>query len=158
MTNRAGSARRPRFSDIVLCAAAEQGLKEWLWADTYAYGSLSINLLLGGFMLAVYRQTAAFAPSRVDRTIMRYAMQDVARHVSYGMGALRYHLQHQPDEKAALNAYLDGAEHTMLALLGSAELLEPLIIICGGGLEDVAVRAGCEAAVRFIRLGHRRTR
>ncbi|HJU09654.1 MAG TPA: hypothetical protein VJ728_02195, partial [Candidatus Binataceae bacterium] len=32
-------------------AAAEQGLKEWLWADTYPQGSLSINLILSGFTL-----------------------------------------------------------------------------------------------------------
>jgi len=136
-------------------ASAEQGLKEWLWSDSYPQGSLCINLILGGFTLAVYRQMAAFAPSRVDRAIMRFAMQDAARHVSYGAGALRFHLRHQPDQRDALDAYLDVAEHVMLALLGSPELLEPLIIICGGGIEHEQVKAGCEAVVKFIRLVQR---
>ena len=30
---------------------AEQGLKEWLWADKYPQGSVSINLSLAGFLL-----------------------------------------------------------------------------------------------------------
>jgi len=133
-------------------ASAEQGLKEWLWADSYPRGSLCINLILGGFTLAVYRQVAAFAPSRADRAIMRYAMQDTARHVSYGMNALRYHLRMQPDQQLTLNAYLDSAEHVMAGLLGSPELLEPLILICGGGIEHGQLKAGCAAVAKFIRL------
>jgi hypothetical protein len=132
--------------------AAERGLKEWLCADTYSQGSLCINLILGGITSAVYRQVAAFAPSRVDRVIMGYAMQDVARHVSYGTGALRYHLLHRPEQQVALNAYLDSAEHVMLALLGNPELLEPLIVICGGGVEHDKVKAGCAAIVKLIKL------
>jgi len=136
-------------------ASAEQALKEWLWADNYPQGSLCINLLLGGFMLALYRQVAAFAPSRVDRAIMRYAMQDAARHVSYGMDALRYHLRVQPEQKPLLGAYLDSAEHGIVALLGSLELLEPLILVCGGGLERDQVKTGCAAVAKFVRLVER---
>jgi hypothetical protein len=136
-------------------ASAEQGLKEWLWADTYPHGSLCINLILGGFMLAAYRHVGAFAPSRVDSTLMRYAMQDAARHVSYGMDTLRYHLQHQPEQRPALDAYLDRAEHVLLALLGSPEVLEPLIVISGGGIEHDQIKTGCRAAARFARLVER---
>ncbi len=135
--------------------SAEQGLKEWLWADTYPQGSVSINLSLAGLLLAVYRHVAAFAPSRVDRRLMGYAMQDAARQVSYGLGALRYHLRHQPAQAAAMNQYLDDTEHVILALLGSPELLEPLIIISGGGLEREQVKAGRLATAKLIRLAVR---
>jgi hypothetical protein len=118
-------------------------------------GSLCINLMLGGFTLALYRQVAAFAPSRTDHTIMRHAIQDAARHVSYGVKALQYHLQHQPDQEIALNAYLDSAEHVMVALLGSPELLEPLIIICAGGIERDQIKVGCGAVAKFVRLVER---
>ena len=133
-------------------ASAEQGLKEWLWADNYPQASLCINLILGGFLLTLYRQVAAFAPSRVDRVIMGCAMQDAARHVSYGLGALRYHLRHQPEQRVALNGFLDSAEHVLLALLGSPELLEPLIIICGGGMERQQINAGCRSVAKFAAL------
>jgi hypothetical protein len=132
--------------------AAEQGLKQWLWADEFSRGSLVINLILGGFLLALYRHIAAFAPTRVDRAIMGFAMQDAGRHAAYGTGALRYHLVHQAEERATLDAWLDGEEHVILALLGSPELIEPLIIVSGGGLEAGQLHRGREAALKFIRL------
>lgn len=132
--------------------SGEQGLKEWLWADTYPEGSLCINLSLGGFLLALYRQIAAFAPSRTDRVLMGYAMQDAARQVACGLGHIRYHLQHQPGQAVALHEYLDDSEHVLVGLLGSPELLEPLIIIAGGGLEHDEIRRGCAQSRKFVAL------
>jgi hypothetical protein len=131
---------------------AEQGLKEWLWADQFPQGSVSINLTLAGFLLTLYRQVGAFAPTNVDRKIMRYAMQDGARQTAYGLGQLRYHLQHRPLEANAIEGYLDHTEHALLGLIGSPELLEPMIIICGGGLEKAQVDKGRVATAKFIRL------
>jgi hypothetical protein len=135
-------------------AAAEQGLKELLWAPSYPRGSLSINLALQGLLLAIYRQIAAFAPTRADRAIMGYAMQDAARHVSYGLGALRYYVAHQPDERTGLGKYLDDSEHALAAVLGAPELLEPLIIICGGGLGQGEITRGRDAVRQLIRLAY----
>ena len=132
--------------------SGEQGLKEWLWAESYPRGSLSINLSLGGIVLALFRQMAAFAPSRIDRVMMGYAMQDTARQTAYGSGQLRYFLKHRPGELAAMQEYVDESEHVMLALLGSPELLEPLIIISGGGLEQHQVQAGRAAMAKFMRM------
>jgi hypothetical protein len=131
---------------------AEQCLKEWLWAETYPQGSMAINLALGGIRLAIFRHVAAFAPSVTDRAIMRKAMQDSARWTAYGAGALRYHLERQPGQRVALHEYLDASEHAMLGIIGSAELLEPLIIISGGGLEKEQVHAGRQAVSKLIKL------
>ncbi len=131
---------------------AEQGLKEWLWAGSYPQASLSINLALAGIRLAIFRHVAAFAPSVTDRAIMRKGMQDSARWVSYGTGCLRYHLEHQPGQRVALHEYLDDSEHVMLGIIGSAEFLEPLIIISGRGLEKDQVRAGRVAVSKLIKL------
>ena len=133
-------------------ATAEQGLKEWLWAEKYPHGSVSINLSLAGFLLVVYRQVAAFAPNKVDRAIMGYAMQDAGRQVAYGFGQIRYHLKHRPHEMHAIEEYLHDTEHALIGLIGSPELLEPMIIICGGGLERDQVDKGRVATAKFIRL------
>jgi hypothetical protein len=132
--------------------AAEQGLKEWLWADLYPHGSASINLALGGYLLVLFRHLGAFAPNIVDRTIMAYAMQDAARQVAYGSGQLRYFARHRPLEISAMEQYIDDEEHVLLALFGSPEVLEPLIIISGGGLEAAQVRNGRIAVIKFIKL------
>ncbi|HVN29187.1 MAG TPA: hypothetical protein VMT64_11900 [Candidatus Binataceae bacterium] len=131
---------------------AEQGLKEWLWAETYPQASIAINVALSGLLLAIFRHVAAFAPSVTDRAIMRKAMQDHARWTAYGTGALRYHLEHQPGQRVSLHEYLDESEHATLGILGSAELLEPLIIISGGGLEKEQVHAGRLAVSKLIKL------
>jgi hypothetical protein len=131
---------------------AEQGLKEWLWAETYPQGSISINLALAGMLLAIFRQVAAFAPCATDRAIMRKGMQDAGRWVSYGAGCLKYHLEHQPGQRVALHEYLDESEHAMLGIIGSPEFLEPLIIISGGGLEKDQVKAGRLAVSKLIKL------
>jgi hypothetical protein len=133
-------------------ASAEQGLKEWLFADSFPNGSVSINLSLGGLLLALCRYVAAFAPSKVDRVLMGYAIQDTARQTAYGFGQLRYFLAHRPGEVEAMQEYLDETEHVMLGLLGSPELLEPLIIIAGGGLEKDQIKTGRISTSKFIRL------
>jgi hypothetical protein len=83
---------------------------------------------------------------------MRKAMQDRGRWVSYGTGALRYHLEHQPGQRVALHEYLDESEHVMLGIIGSAEFLEPLIIIAGGGLDKDQVKTGRVAVAKLIKL------
>jgi hypothetical protein len=133
-------------------ATAEQGLKEWLWADRFPEGSVSMNLSLAGFLLTLYRQVAAFAPTNVDRQIMRFAMQDAARQTSYGLGQLRYHLKHRPLSATGMESYLDLTEHALVGLIGSPELLEPMIIICGGGLGKAQVDKGRIATAKFIKL------
>lgn len=136
-------------------AAAEQGLKEWLFAETFPQGSVSINLSLGGFLLALCRQVAAFAPSKADRALMGFAMQDTARQTAYGLGQLRYFLKHRPSDAGAMQEYVDDTEHVMIALLGCPEVLEPLIIIAGGGLEKDQINAGRVATSKFIKLAMR---
>jgi hypothetical protein len=132
--------------------SAEQCLKEWLWAETYPQGSVSINLALAGLLLNIYRQIAAFAPTTTDRALLGYAMQDSGRWVSYGTGCLRYHLEHQPGQRVSMHEYLDESEHAMLGIIGSPELLEPLIIISGGGFEKDQIKAGRASVSRFIKL------
>lgn len=136
-------------------ASAEQGLKEWLWADTFVEGSLSINLSLAGILLALFRHAAAFAPSRVDRAIMGYAMQDAARQTAYGLGHIRYHLRHRPRRAESLQEYVDTTEHVLIGILGAPELLEPLIVIAGRGLDAPQLRAGRIATGKFIQLAVR---
>ena len=51
-----------------------------------------------------------------------------------------------------MQEYLDDTEHAMLGMIGSPELLEPMIIICGGGLEKAQVDKGRVATSKFIRL------
>jgi hypothetical protein len=129
---------------------AEQALKEILSAETYPASSVAGNLMLGSFLLGLYRHLAAVAPSPADFRLFRFVMQDAARVVAYGGGNLRYHLVHQPQQVNALHDYLDSAEHCLLGLIGSQECLEPLIVLSGGGTATEQIQTGCQRASRFL--------
>lgn len=129
---------------------AEQVLKEILSPETYPTGSLAGNVMLGSFLLSLYRYVAAIAPSPTDLKLFRLMMQDVARMVAYGSGNLRYHLAHQPHQAVFLHDYLDTSEHCLLGLIGSQECLEPLILLSGGGTTSAQVQAGSQKVSRFL--------
>lgn len=129
---------------------AEQALKEIFSAETYAASSVAGNLMLGSFLLSLYRHIAAVAPSPTDLTLFRLVMQDAARMVAYGSGNLRYHLAHQPHQAGFLHDYLDATEHCLLGLIGSQEGLEPLILLSGGGTASAQVHSGSQRVARFL--------
>jgi len=130
--------------------AAEQALKELLSAETYPEASAGTNLLLGSFVLAMYRALAALATTPAERRLWTLTLQDVARSVAYGVGNVRYHLAHQPGRAAALAEYLDRSEHTVLGIAGSPEFLEPLVVLAAGSLEPAALRRGSAFARRWF--------
>jgi hypothetical protein len=130
--------------------SAEQALKEILSAETYPEGSLSGNLMLGSFLLGVYRHVAAVTPSSADRTLFAFAAQDAARLVSYGGGQVRYYLSHLPHQAVALHGYLDAVEHCLLGLFGSPECIEPLLILSGGGTTPAEIQAGGQRVARLL--------
>ncbi|HUI25777.1 MAG TPA: hypothetical protein VL403_06790 [Candidatus Kryptonia bacterium] len=130
-------------------ATIEQALKEILFAETYPEASLVCNVMLNSLVLAVLRHVAAVAPTAIDTRLFRLAAQDTAREIAYGTAQLRYHLRHQPHQAAFLHDYLDRSEHTFAGIAGSAELLEPLIILSGGGTSRDAIQRG-SARVRWL--------
>jgi len=125
-------------------------LKEILSAETYPEASVATNLLLGSFVLAMYRALAAVAGTRADRLLATLSMQDLARSVAYGVDHARYHLAHQPGKAAALADYLDRTEHTVLGIAGSPEFLEPLVLLAAGSRGRDALARGAAFARRWF--------
>src|SRR5437667_93679 len=130
--------------------SAEQALKELLTAETYPEASLGANLLLGSFVLAMYRALAAVSRTRADRLLGTLSLQDVARSVAYGVAHMRYHLGHQPGQAVALADYLDRSEHTVLGIAGSPEFLEPLVLLAAGSREPGALARGAAFVRRWF--------
>jgi hypothetical protein len=123
-------------------ATVEQALKEILCAETYPEASLACNLMLASLVLGIFRQHTAVSP--VDAQIFRLSMQDTAREIAYGVGHLRYHLEHQPQHAEYLQDFLDRTEHTFLGVAASPELLEPMIVLAGKGTAKPQLAAGAQ--------------
>ncbi len=130
--------------------AAEQALKEIVSAETYVESSVGGNLLLGSFLLSMYRHLAAVAPFEADHRLFRLMMQDAARVVAYGSGHLRYHVARQPHQAGFLHNYLDSAEHCLLGLIGCQECLEPLIVLSGRGATPEQLQTGSRRVAQFL--------
>ncbi len=130
-------------------ATAEQALKEILFAETYPEASLGCNVMLASLVVGIFQQGASVSP--VDNRIFRLCTQDTARELAYGVGHVRYHLRHQPQRAEYLHDFLDRTEHTFLGIAGSPELLEPLIVLAGGGTSKAALKDGSQRVQKFLR-------
>jgi hypothetical protein len=129
-------------------ATVEQALKEILCAEAYPEASLACNLMLASLVLGIFRQHTAVSP--VDARIVRLSMQDTAREIAYGMGHMRYHLEHQPRRSEYLHDFLDRTEHTFLGVAASPELLEPMIVLAGKGTSKAQLAAGAQRVRTFL--------
>ena len=104
------------------------------WTET----ALLLYIMRGPLTLLLYRYGEAYAPTPVEKTLFRLALQDKARHLAYGMGHLRYAIEHKGAGYAlALKRILIGAEQDLLKEMQDPVLWEALAIICGGGLRDM---------------------
>jgi hypothetical protein len=114
------------------------------WTET----ALLLYIMRGSLTLLLYRYGEAYAPTPVEKTLFRLALQDKARHLAYGMDHLRYAIQHKGAGYAlSLKRILIGAEQDLLQEMQDPVLWEALAIICGGGLNRIA--AGMAAVKRL---------
>jgi len=109
------------------------------WTETALY----LYLVRGTLTLCLYRYGEAYAPTAVEQLLFRYAMQDKARHLAYGMAHLQYALQCKgPDYGLSLQRILVGVEQDLATEMRDPVLWEALAIIFGGGLQHI--QAGME--------------
>jgi hypothetical protein len=129
-------------------ATIEQALKELVMAETYPEGVLGIYVLLGSLLLEVFGEAGTV--SDADARLFRLCAQDTARSLAYGTAHARYHIERQRAGRELLQDYLDRSEHCLAGIAGSPELLEPLIIIAGRGLEPGQIAAGRARIARLF--------
>lgn len=118
----------------------EWALSAILDAPTHTMGTYLLNLLAEGLVLSVFRSGEMIAKTHVDKEIFRRALQDEARHVSYGVLQLQYHLDHVQDRAAEVETFhrfADVGEMVVLTAFTEAALVEPLAILLGGGLDKI---------------------
>ena len=118
----------------------EWALKAILEAPTHAMGTFLLNLLGEGLVLSMFRSGELVAKTHVDKEIFRLCMQDEARHVSYGVLEFKCYLDEAPDRQKRveeLHRFSDVGEQIILTAFSEAQLIEPLAILLGGGLDKI---------------------
>jgi hypothetical protein len=76
----------------------------------FAEMSLYLHVLVAGETALWLRIGAAYAPSAVEEAMFRLSLQDVSRHLTYGLTHLRYLLDHHPERAPEMHRYLDKGE------------------------------------------------
>src|SRR5947209_5329526 len=112
-------------------------LRTILEAKTYTQATALLHLLGEGFILDLFRQGEAIAPTDVEKKIFRMTMQDEARHVAYGTLHIRYAVEHDPDVAEEIHEALDHGEEAMVALGGAPDMSTRLALLLAGGAEKV---------------------
>ncbi len=132
---------------------SEEALKGILEADSYSEGSVFMHVLAEGFVLTLFRFSEFISPTAVEKRMFQLVMQDEARHVSYGLQHLKYLIDHVPDVRPQVNAFLDEAE-LHLAGLFNPDQLESMIVLAGKGTgrESVAQGLACVGAFQVRQI------
>lgn len=127
--------------------SVENFLKLILDADTYQEGSALMHLLGEGLVLSLFRAGELISPSIVEKKIFRLCMQDEARHVAYGTMHLRYAISRDPDSAEEYHEFLDRGEDIITGLFSTPEVVEPIMILASGGVEQAEQLGGVAAAM-----------
>jgi len=107
-------------------------LKMVLESETYPLASASANLTLYSILQALGRQLEFVSRNAADTALGMHLMQDATRPIAYGVDHVRAHLAKRPSEAEGMGEHLDLVENGLVGLLGSRELIEPLIVLSGG--------------------------
>ncbi|MCP4962033.1 MAG: ferritin-like domain-containing protein [Actinomycetia bacterium] len=118
-------------------AGTESLLRTIIEAKTYTQATALLHLLGEGFILDLFRQGEAIAPTEVEKRIFRMTMQDEARHVAYGTLHIRHSVENDPDVAEEIHEALDHGEHAMVALGGNPDMSTSLALLLAGGAEKV---------------------
>jgi len=104
------------------------------WSET----ALLLYILRGLFTFNIYRYGEMFSHNQAEQIIYSGAIQDKARHISYGLEHLRYAVASQDDKPLVFESLLNIGENIFLKEIGEPVVLEPLAVIFGGSVEKAA--------------------
>ncbi len=118
-------------------SGTETLLRTILEAKTYTQATALLHLLGEGFILDLFRQGEAIAPTEVEKKIFRMTMQDEARHVAYGTLHIRHAVEADPDVAEEIHEALDHGEQAMVALGRSPDMSTAIALLLAGGADKV---------------------
>ncbi len=101
------------------------------WTESVVY----LYLVRGTFTMQVLRGLLIAAHNDAERMIFGKAIEDHARHLTYGYDHLKYSISHQAGQADILQTLLTLGEVMMAAELEESTMRPALAIIFGGGIK-----------------------
>jgi hypothetical protein len=110
------------------------------WTEAVAY----LLLLRGTFTMTMLRYLEKHACNEAEAKLYRFAMQDKARHMTYGLEHLQYSIAHQEDMALIMQQLLFIGDRIFARELKDHVLREALAIVFAGGIEDAGTEGMAE--------------
>jgi hypothetical protein len=107
-------------------------------------------LVRGTFTLTMLRFLERSAYNDAERALYRHALEDKARHVTYGLEHLKYAMAQREDMKLVMEQLFFFGDRALSRELKDPVLREALAIVFAGSLEDAAT-AGLAGYDRMMR-------
>lgn len=110
------------------------------WTEAVTY----LMLLRGTFTMTMLRYLEKHAHNEAESALYRYALQDRARQMTYGLEHLQFAIAHQEDMTLILQQLLFIGDRIFAREMGDHVLREALAVVFAGGIEDAGTEGMAE--------------
>jgi hypothetical protein len=140
---------RLRRSELGLSTAGGQASLATLFEEPdFAVASFLLSVLGEGSFLSLLWFLRDHAPDACSREVARFAAQDEARHVAFGLAHLQRHIAEDPAVKERLANAIERRHAALANTAGlNAEVFDALVLLAAGGWSPAELRRGHAAVV-----------
>jgi hypothetical protein len=121
----------------LLQASPTSSLRTIINARDFTEMSAIMHVQAEGFVQSMFRMGELIAQNDAEKRIFRLCAQDESRHLGFGVMHLKYVLEHEPQRREEIHAYLDESENAdpETGTFG-IQVAESLIVLLGGGKDN----------------------
>jgi hypothetical protein len=124
-------------------AGGRQSLQTLLDEPDFAVAAFLLSVLGEGTFLSLLSFLEQHAPDPVTRRVAQLALADEARHVAFGMGHLRGHVEVAPSLRSRLVTAVERRHDALAQTSGlNDEVFDALVLLAAGSLDPAAVARG----------------
>ncbi len=133
-------------------SGGQASLKTLIEEPDYAVASFLLSVLGEGTFLNLLRFIEMHASDPITAAVARFAAQDEARHVAFGLAHIGEHLERNPAARSRLAAGVRRRSDALRHTAGlNAEVFDALIILAAGSWEHAAIRRGFQRVMQLTR-------
>ena len=121
----------------LLQASPTSSLRTIINARDFTEMSAIMHVQAEGFVQSMFRMGELIAQNEAEKRIFRLCAKDESRHLGFGVMHLKYVLEHEPQRREEIHAYLDESENAdpETGTFG-VQVAESLIVLLGGGKDN----------------------
>jgi hypothetical protein len=121
----------------LLQASPTSSLRTIINARDFTEMSAIMHVQAEGFVQSMFRMGELIAQNEAEKRMFRLCAQDESRHLGFGVMHLKYTLEHEPERREEIHAYLDESENAdpETGTFG-IQVAEALILLLGGGRDN----------------------